>query len=236
VSDQQSFDPRTETSRSERSSAWMIILGSVLMVAGMAAHPTVRHHGIREVLEDVSAIAVRNGLVHGGLLIVMGFVLVGLIALSVRLGWSSNRVRAALVFHATGFAFMVAAATLNGFVITRIAAQNRGATDGELEALAPILSAFFHVNQVSATLGVVALSIAITAWSAALFGRGRGARAVAILGFVIAAAPLLMLVMHSHLDAHVFGAMVLAHAVWYASAAVWLLRTRVPAAHEVAAH
>jgi hypothetical protein len=174
-------------------------------------------------MQEVTRIAARNAIVHGGLMITMGAVLVGLLALSARLGWHSNRVRTAVVFHATGFAFMLAAATVNGFVITHIAANNVDAADEELKALAPVLGTLFNVNQVCAMWGIVALTFAIAAWSAALLGRGRGARAVAIFGFVIAALPVLMhLVHHGHVDAHVMMALVVLHGLWYAAAAVWL--------------
>ncbi len=212
---------------SDRSSALLIGVGSLLLVAGMTVHPAVHPHDLRGLIDDLATVSVRNQAVHGGLLVVMCAVFTGLLGLSAKLGWSSNRVRAGAVFYGAGIVCMISAALIDGFVITQLAAGHANATDAEIQALAPVINLCFGVNQISATAGIVAASIAILCWSLALFGRGSGARIIAIIGYVAALLPVLALAHGgAHVSLHMMLAVIIVQTIWNVSVAVWMYRGR----------
>jgi hypothetical protein len=221
------LDRRADEARSLRRSALIVGIGSLLLVAGMTAHPTVHPHDSRELITTLATISVSNRIVHGGLLIVMCVVFAGWLGLCASLGWSAVRVRAGAVFYGAGVVCMISAALIDGFVITHLAAGRVDASDAEIQALLPVIRLCFDVNQISAAAGIAAMSLAIFCWSLALFGRGRGAAIVAAIGFVAALLPALGLAHGgAHVSLHMMLAVIVVQAIWNVSVAVWMFRGR----------
>lgn len=213
--------------RSDTRSALLIGVASVLLLVGISHHPTAHSHDAREMFAEIGRLSVLNGAVHGGLLIVMLALFAALLGFSARLGWSSTRVRAGAVFYGASVVCMMAAALIDGFVLTRIAAGHEGASDAEVQSLVPIFRTWFDVNQVAAMAGIVASSIAILCWSLVLVGRGSLARAIAVLGFLAAALCTWMLWRSgARINLHVMGAVLLFQVVWNVAVAIWLWRAR----------
>lgn len=218
-----------EDHASKRSAGLLIGVGSLLLIVLMAAHPFVHVHDTPGVVAELARISVRNGIVHGGLLLVMSTVFVGFLGLCSQLGWTLQRVRAGAVFYALGLVCMIAAALVNGFVVPGLAAGYAGRPDAELQALKPILHFAVQANQTAAKAGSIALSIAIVAWSSVLWRRGVAARWIGILGLIVGVLALTGLLSgHLHLDVHGMGAFVFATSLWNACVAVWLMRARAP--------
>ena len=210
-----------------RAHAFALLLGSIASVLLMLRHPSVHSHRIADVLEELRRLSFGNGLVHGSLLVAMLVVFLGFLGLADRLGWRDPRVRSALLAQGAGFACMLFAALINGFVIARIAASYAAVPAEELTALEPTMVALHAANQTAAQAGTIALSLSILAWSLALFPRPGAARWIGLAGLLAGGLPIAgLLAGLLALDVHGMGLVVLAEAAWNVAVAVWLLRTR----------
>lgn len=209
------------------TSSLCIGLGQLLAVGFMAIHPSVHGSDLASAVDELAGMATRSAVVHGALIAIMLVVLHGFIGMSGYLGWHLGRVRAGVIAYAAGVVCMLGATLPSGFLIPRIAIRYADRPDADLEALRPVITLCHDLNQVLAQIGTVAWSAAILAWSCALLGRGRFARAFAVLGMLVSVVTVAgLLGGHLRLHVHGMGAVIAAHAVWSAGVAVWMLRLR----------
>ena len=87
----------TEPASSGRPAGFVLGLGSIIMVAFMALHPTVHAHGAAGLASEMSRVAVRNAVVHGTLIANLGLILLGLLGLADRRGLARMLVRAGII-------------------------------------------------------------------------------------------------------------------------------------------
>ena len=212
--------------RGGKIAALWIGIPSVLAVLFMAHHPTMRTQGIAEAVASLNRMATINRVVHGGLIALLLAPLVGFAEMAARLGWRRPAVRAGAIAYVAGAAAHVAAALVNGFVVTRLAGAYADAAPEAIESLRPILRFCHEANQVLAQTGVVAMSIGILAWSAVLVLRGGAARIPGALGIAAGVLPAVALLAGVlTLDVRGMGLTVLAQAAWSLAVAAWLWRS-----------
>jgi hypothetical protein len=220
--------------KSRRHAAVLMGGGAALSVLLMAHHPTILSSTVAGALAQLQHIAFVNRLVHAGLLVVLVAIFVGFLGLADRLGWTRLSVRAAAAFQGCGLVCMIGAALINGFLLSALAGKNIDQPPEVVEALRHLLVSCHLANQTLAQAGTVALSIAILAWSLAMRGAGRAAFALALIGLIVGALPVVLLVGGQlQLDVRGMGGVVVVQALWNIAVAVWLLKQREAAIREV---
>jgi hypothetical protein len=194
----------------------LLIAGSAAGVAVMALHPTA--HGLMNA-ESGPHLARVNVMVHGLALAVTPLVFLGLLGLWRRLA-PSDLATAALVIYGWGCVAVMSAAVASGFVSPGVIAR-LGADGSNMP------EAFLHYtgmwNQGFAKVNVVATSIGILLFSAAILRSARLAAWAGIFGAVVSALILvLFFVGHLKLDVHGFGIVIFAQSAWLVSIGILL--------------
>lgn len=211
------------------------VAGIVIAVsAGLAVVAMSHHPSARVVHDPAAAIAALNGIagvdriVHGAMIALMGALLFGFVVFSMRRGFDKQTVLAGLTAYAVGTGALIGAALINGFLVPGIAEQYAAASpDGTTFALR-ILSICWLANQVLAKFGVVALTLAIVAWSSGLIAASGMLRVTGIVGLAAAALSAGVLVFGGGaLTVSTFSVVVVGQAVWYFAVAALLVRGRV---------
>ncbi|HWS53880.1 MAG TPA: hypothetical protein VN228_07130 [Pyrinomonadaceae bacterium] len=160
----------------------------------------------------------------------------GFLGLSRRLGPDRPLVSAALVAFAFGAVAAMTAAIVSGLVAPALTRQMLAGDDANREALHRIFRYNGLLNQGFAKVYVVASSLAVLCWSAAVYGFGRLARLVAAFGCAVALLSLsAFFAGRLRLDAHGFGLFVFAQSAWVVLVGVFVLRrgqSREPAREE----
>jgi hypothetical protein len=212
-----------DTTDTDRAAGALLLAGSLATLVLMTQHPTISSHEIGPVLEQLAAIAGRNRLVHGAIIASSVLAAIGFSGLAARLGWRSLAVRAGALAWLLGLIAFAGAAIVNGFVITSLAEDYTGKAAATQDTLKPLFRLCHHANQTLAQAGTLAASVAILAWSLALW-RG-GSRGLGIFGIVVGLLPIVGLVSgRLSLDLHGMLAVVLAETAWSTAVAVALLR------------
>ena len=203
----------------ERAAGSLLIAGSAAGVVVMALHPTA--HGLMD-SEAGRRLAQLNVVVHGLALAAVPTVFLGLLGLRRRLG-SSDLATAALVVFGWGCVAVMTAAVASGFIAPGVIAR-MAATDGSAMPEA-FLRYTGLLNQGFAKVHVVATSVGILLFSAAILRGGRLSRAVGVFGGIVGVlVPLLLFVGHLRLDVHGFGIVMIAHSAWLVWVGVLLCR------------
>ncbi len=216
---------KTNDRTADLTAGLSIGLGSVLSVALMAHHPSISAGETAEFIAKMTQLAALAGFVHGGLIVMMFFVLFGFVGFAGRLGWHLARVRAGMMAYAIGALSMMGAALVNGFMVPALARSYAGKPVGEMEIFGHLLRLCHEANQALAGTGVVAMSIAAMSWSLVMVGEAGSARVIGGLGLAMGSLAVVGLLSgHLHLNLHGMGAVVVAQAVWSVGVAAWLLR------------
>jgi hypothetical protein len=194
---------------SSRFGGIVLIIGSLLTIAFMMYHPTIRAKGLMELVDEFARQQFVNGLVHGTLIGLMGLLIVGFSCLSSRMGWQHTLVRAAFVSYCMGIIAMIAAALMSGFIIpefvegyqVRTAQQMKTSDHGhaamalpadsspaasleQIKSMLQIMGLARSGNQVCSRMGVLASAIAYLLWSLALLRASGSVKWVGILGTI----------------------------------------------------
>lgn len=216
--------PRTVCS--DRTLAALIAAATVLAVALMAHHPTAHAPDIAGLVAEIARKAALNRFVHGALIGLLALLLFAFLEFSARPGFTGPLVRAARLAVVIGVAASITAASINGFVVTDLAARYADADAAALDALRHLLRLCWQANQVFAALGEIARGLAVVLWSCALLQLGRS-RLVGLAGLLLGGLPV-VLVLAGALRLDVHGAMLalLATALWNLLLAVQLWRGR----------
>jgi hypothetical protein len=220
------FIPSTGTRLpSGRIAGALIVLAWVLSLAFMAHHPVIHGHGLDNLVTEMEQQATADRIVHGALITLVGLLLYGFSCLASRLGLDSTAVRAGLIAFAMAAGGMVAAALADGFVTPEFIGRFHGRPISELEMMEQIMSFCGIGIRVCTRFGVVAMSIAVLFWSVELLRHGGLVRAVAALGLLAGATPMIAL-SFGLLPMNVHGVMafMLLQAVWSVAVAVLLFR------------
>lgn len=205
----------------ETCSGILLIVAALTGVLVMALHPTV-HSMLAP--GQLGRQAHLNGMVHGVALASTPLLFVGLLGLLRRLGGADLAV-AALAVHGFALVAVMTAAVASGFVATEMVEQLAGADPASQPVYQALLDYTGAINQGFAKVHVVAGSIAILLWSAAMVRTRAMSRVAANVGFVVGGAVLLaFLGGHLRLNVHGFGIVVALQAVWLIWVGALLLR------------
>ncbi len=196
-------------------SGTLLVAGSLAMLLVMGLHPT-GHDLVSP--ERFARLARLNMMVHGLAVASVPVLFLGLLGLWRRLGPSDLSTAALVAWGFGGVAVMVAAVA-SGFVATGVIRHMLMADEASRDQYHALLTYTGLVNRAFANVHVVAMSVAILLWSAALLRTHRMGRAVGVAG-VVAGTGILLGVSSGQLrmDVHGFGIVVLAHAAWL----IWL--------------
>lgn len=213
-----------EERRSDCAAGAWLAVASLLSVALMAFHPTVRSRVIAEVLAELVAKGLRDRLVHGGLIALTAITAVAWWRLLERLdlrGTTARLAAAALLLGTLGY---VGAALVNGFALPGLAARYLARPSEELAGAVDLLRLCGELNQALAKLGVIAWATALLLASSVIVRRGR-LRGLGIAGMgagAILAAAIGGGLLPLHL--HGMAAVVLLQSAWNGTAAALLIR------------
>ncbi len=204
-----------EQTAPSRSGGAALIGAPLVTIIIMLIHPTGH-----DLAADLERVAVINAVVHGSAIAAMPVILLGLMALSRRLGHADAAVAGCVAYGVCAIAWMIAAIA-SGFLQTEI---YRGLAETPDSASLDALSHYtWWLNQSMAGVGVIASSIAIGLFGLPLLRKSHnllgGAALVAGIGaFLLYALGVL------DLDVHGFGIIVFLQTAWLISAGVFLLR------------
>jgi hypothetical protein len=216
-------DPRPAPAM--RTAGFVLIAAPLLMILGMAHHPTVSAHDPAGVVAQARALGAMAGRVHGVLITLMVAILLALVEFSLWRGLARSRVRVALLTYALGVVAMSAAALVSGFVVTNAVRLNPGVTPGDLQQSVTLMSFAMLFNQAFARCGAILMSAGILAWSLDLVRGGTLQRVLGSFGIVTGAGCMLVLAAGAlRLDVHGAQAVNLLQAAWVLGAGIVMLR------------
>lgn len=202
-------------------SGTLLIAGALISVLVMAFHPT----GHELVGAGVGSGQARlNVLVHAMALAAIPGVFLGLLGLARRLS-PSGLATAALVAWGFGAVAVLSSAVMSGFVATGVIERMLTA-DAELRGTYEVLLSHAGLaNRGYTSVFVVATSVSILLWAAAILKSRAVPRSAGIAGLVVGVGVLAgFLSGQVGLDVHGFGLITLAQAVWLIWVGVLLCR------------
>lgn len=178
-----------------RAAGWMLVGTGLLTILLMSRHPS-------------SAIDIMTPLVHGGLQAVLLVQLAALLIVARRWG-EGLFLTTGIMFFAAGVLAGLGAATINGFIAPSLASYPPDEIGHDILAFA------WEANQALATLGVIAIGLAIAILSVRLWQDRR--RGLAIAGGLAGLVPALLLAV-GHIGMNLHGALLV-----YGTQAAWLI-------------
>lgn len=219
------FDPSGDSASYGRAAGVLIAVCAGLSILAIAHHPTVSGASPADTLAQVVRLAGMDRIVHGALIALVGGLLTGLAAFSLRQGIARPTVAAGIIAYSIGAAATIGAAVIDGFIVPGLAAQYAGASSENVKLALDLLATCALTIQVLTKLGLIAISTGIFMWSIGLV-RSRGtARIAGIIGLVAGLLPAGVLLFGGvSLTPSSLGAIFLAHAIWYFAIAALLFR------------
>jgi hypothetical protein len=207
--------------RNTRVSGILLLAGAVGGLVVMLTHPT--GHDLMSAAEPARR-AAGNVAVHSLALATLPALFLGLWGLG-RLLAPSDLGRAALVLYGFGALATVPAAVMSGFVATDLILGMHGADAASRELAHGLLRFSLLLNRGFYSVGVVAVSLSLLLWSAAILRGRRLPRSVAAAGLVVGAAiPAALVSGHLGLGLHGFAVITLGQSAWFAWVGILLLR------------
>ena len=205
------------------ASGLLLITGAASGVAVMLLHPT--GHELMDP-ENGARLARLNAFVHGLALAAMPAIFLGLTGLRRRAG-SSDLATAALVAYGWGCVAVMGAAVASGFVAPGViehivAKEGSKIPDAFLLYTGLWNRAFAKVNVVASSLGILLFSAAILRAGAAW--RAAGSAGAMLSGFIL----VLFFAGHVGVDVHGFGIVTFAQSAWLIWVGVLLAATKDP--------
>jgi hypothetical protein len=206
----------------------VLAVASVLEIAAMAHHPTVRSSATAQAVQEISTMAPLAALVHGALLAFMLVAAYGLSEFVLRRDVRRPLIRAGAIAYGAGVIVMLGAAMVSGFIVADLVRLTPHATTVDLQINVQLLVLCRVLNQTWANFGVIAMSLGIALWSVDLLRDLGLPRLVGVLGLLVSAAPALALMLGLvHLDVHGMAAVVLLQALWNIAIGLAMMRGRI---------
>jgi hypothetical protein len=213
------FNSKVKTMTDNRMSGMALIAGMLGSIITMALHPTARD---LTTPEHSAFMMQLNVAVHSLALVCIPILFLGALGLTKYLSAPNRLAEAGLVvFGFAEFAVMIAA-TASGLIAPALF-HHMAADPAMAEMWRAVLALNGHLNQSFAMLYVVAASVAIVLWSAAILRAHILSRPLAIYGCILGPATLILVLSgHVRLNVHGFGMVVLGQAIWFISAGALL--------------
>jgi len=221
------FEGRSGTTGGARGTGALLIAATLLEVAVMAHHPSVKTPDLAQAIDQLRNTADLAAWVHGVLIALM---LVGFYALtefSLQRGLHRPFVRAGLIGYAVGVFAMIGAASISGFVTPHVAVLAPRAGETDLRVTGQLLTLCALLNRTMASLGAVAMSAGIAAWSLDLLRGPWLGRVVGLIGILIGSLPAAALISGLlHLNVHGMMLVIVLQAAWTVGVGVLLILER----------
>jgi len=206
----------------DRQAGIVIAAGTGLAVVSLALHPVVQAPSAEAALGRIVELARLDQLVHGVLMAIYAGLLFGFARFARTLGLGRPSVQAGLIAYGLGCLGVFGAALLDGFVIPDLARQYLGsareAACGDLLVLCAILI------QVLTRLALVAQSVGIAFWALAASLEPTRHRGIAVIGFGVAAALLVLVLAAPVMAPHGLIGILLLQGLWNLWIAAHLIR------------
>ena len=203
----------------DRQGSIALVVGSVGMLVTMGLHPS--SHDLLTAGDRFTSVAAVTVGVHALAIASLGALFLGAFAFSRRLSTARHLAPSALVAFGLAVVAGLGAATASGFVGTGLVREILAAEPGAAEGWRLLLGYNGRLNQAFAQVFVMASSVAVTLWSAALVSDRGLPRALGLYGLLMSALLALALASgHLTLGVHGFGLVTLAQAVWFVGAGV----------------
>ena len=206
----------------------ILISAALASVTAAAHHPVIKAHGRDDLFAQIRETAVADRFVHGALIVCTIALLFALFRFAQRLGTQRATVLLGLISYVFGAAAMISAALVDGFLAPEIGSSYLQAASNTPDDGVALLRFCSLAIQVFTKTGVIAVSVAILLWSAALIRAGRGPLLAAIVGVAVV---LLQVYVLTHggsaITAHTIIPIVIAMAVWYFAIGLLLIAGRI---------
>ena len=192
-----------------RLSGWALIFGSIGIMVTLVLHPNER--GLFDPAQ-VESVARTTIIVHSIALFALPLLFIGSLGISRRVGWDSAGAVAALIFFGFALAAMMNAIVIDGLVTPGLARASVKAGPDQAAAWKIVLSHNAMLDGAFMNVFLMASSLSIALWSAAMV---RGARGVASFGWLVAAATIAFQVtglLSEHL--HLFFLILIGQVIW----------------------
>jgi len=208
-----------------RLSGLAFFIGMTGTIITMAFHPTAHDLGSPEHSASMMQL---NVAVHSLALICVPILFLGALGLTQRLAAPNRLALSALVMFGFAEVAVMIAAAASGLVAPGLF-HHMSADPGMADTWRAILTLNGHLNQAFALIFVVASSIAIVLWSAAILKGNTFSRPMGIYGCILGPLTILAVLSgHVRLNVHGFGLVVLSQAVWFIAAGVLLWKEKNP--------
>lgn len=163
------FDTALPLSANRRRAALALAATTGLALFVLSHHPVVnKPSSPRESLDQLVALQWMDGLVHGGLIVMLAILAACLAVFSALIGRRRAPVLLATAAYGIGCLLVLGAMLLDGFAVPQLARQFIGAQHGEVEAVYVALRVIGTVIQVLTKAGLLSMCVALLAWSHAL--------------------------------------------------------------------
>jgi len=204
-----------------------IAVAALLTLISIAHHPTVHALKPAEAIPAIVAMAPMDRLVHAIVIAAMAAQLFGFAIYSLRRGLWRQSIIGALIAYSIGAAAIVAAALIDGFLVSGLAERYAAGGTAALTFGAAILQTCALAIQIATKLGLIATSIAIVLWSIDLIPTPGALRAIGIFGVVAGIAGIALTAVGGYLNPHSLLVIEAIAAFWNLAIATLLVRGRV---------
>jgi hypothetical protein len=222
-----SNDP-VEIQVDRRAYGWIIVVGSIAALGGMALHPT----GGGRIMENVRNIVENGGFnaaVHMFLITTYFVLLLGFLGFSDWLGGKRLVVRGGVIAYAVGAFAGSAAAIAAGFVLRTLSFSYVNAKPDEINSVVSAFRVAGAFNFAWGRMWMIAISVAIGLWSIELLRREGLARPLGFFGLVVGLAGVIGIPSGIiALSVSALLGLVLAQTAWSVGAGVLLIRQPGP--------
>ena len=177
-----------------------LIVGTLGYIATMALHPvSVAGLSPAALAHELQV----NVAVHVLGLLSLPIVLFGFVGLSERAGWYRPSTQFAFIAYSLSVVAVMIAAVADGLVGPALIQKTLGASEAVAQTMRAAFEFNFQINQAYAKVFVVGASLAIIAWSYALWSLGSFERKVAWYGWFVGLASMAALFSgHVQMSAH----------------------------------
>ena len=166
---------------------WIIIVGSLAALGGMAGHPTGGGKAM-DMVRELAANGGFNALVHGFLIGVYLLLTLGFWGFSDWLGSDRPAVRGGIIAYAAGAFAAVAAAIQSGFVGRTLAFNYLDAKPEEVNSIVAAFRVSGAQNYAWGRMWMIAISAAILLWSIEMVRRDGSAKYLGWFGLIVGVA------------------------------------------------
>jgi hypothetical protein len=214
-----------DNSSQRRGLAAAFTLCALASLTLLANHPGGSPGSFADLIKDEAAHRVIDGVVHGGFVVTLVALIICFVLLSRFLGLAKPLVVVGLVCFCVGCGALIASMVLDGFAIPAIAVRFAGTDD-----LQPAKTLFILVGTLIRFLmpmGLLFQFVAILSWSWAIVKRAGFARAVGLLGSVVAIILIVAIcTIPTAMAAHVILGGIALQAIWYLAIAAMLFKSQ----------